>query len=207
MKRWNWAKPYEHALRGNLVSLAAGLPFGILLSFLGAYLGSEDGQRTFSFLPEQVRFFTIQVLLYGDTPVPSYGFMGYSNAGILLAAILFIGLCWLLTFVVEGYYYAHKNPQRVRSEIVRKTALANMFSYGLLMLFWFPYSYYTARSSEMLTKTLCSEPSSWSTNCFQLLEKYPEVKDARLQACKRFAITPDSCLKGPNSVNRRISGR
>jgi hypothetical protein len=98
------------------------------------YLASADSKSTFPYLSDSVRFFLAKALFYGDTPVPSYGFIvGWSMAGIFSAALIFIGLCWLLTFVVEGYFYARKNPSRPRMEIFRRTALANVASYCFLI--------------------------------------------------------------------------
>jgi hypothetical protein len=38
MARWEWERPYKSALNGNLVSMLAALPFGVLLSMAGGYL-------------------------------------------------------------------------------------------------------------------------------------------------------------------------
>lgn len=148
MAGWEWERPYRYALMGNLVSMAAALPFGILLSLAGGYLASADAKAAFPYLADSTRFFLAQALLYGDTPVPSRGFIADSGmAGIFLAALIFIGFCWLLTFAVEGYYYARKNPSRPRLEVFRRTALANVASYCFLLALWLPYSFYCARNT------------------------------------------------------------
>lgn len=199
MDRWEWEKPYKCALNGNLVSMAAALPLGILLSMAGGYLSSADSKSAFPYLSDSVRFFLAQALFYGDTPVPSYGFIvGGSKAGIFFAALIFIGLCWLLTFVVEGYYYARKNPSRPRIEIFRRTALANVASYSFLIALWLPYSYYSASAAQEFERWACGQPSSWSSRCNEIWEKFPEVRELRLAGCRTRSIPERRCLERSN---------
>jgi hypothetical protein len=199
MARWAWERPYKTALNGNLVSMLAALPFGVLLSMAGGYLASAESKSTFPYLSDSARFFLAQALFYGDPPVPSYGFIVvWSMAGIFFAALIFIGFCWLLTFAVEGYYYSRKNPSRPRIEIFRRTALANVASYCFLIVLWLPYSYYSASSEQDSGRRLCAEPSSWSSRCTEIWEKFPEGKKLRLAACGKRAIPEERCLERSN---------
>lgn len=199
MARWKWAMPYKTALNGNLLSMLAALPFGVLLSLAGGYLASADAKSTLSFLPDSVRFFLAQALFYGDTPVPTYGFIvAFSSAGVFLAALIFIGLCWLLTFVIEGYYYSRKNPSRSRKEIFLGTAAANVVSYCFLMVLWLPYSYHSASSAQEFARRICAEPSSWSSRCTDIWTRFPETKELRLAACGKREIPEDRCLERSN---------
>ena len=199
MARWKWVEPYKTAINGNLLSMLAALPFGVLLSLGGGYLVSVDAKTTFSFLSDSVRFFLAQALFYGDTPVPSYGFVvAFSSAGIFLAALIFIGLCWLLTFAVEGYYYSRRNPSRPRKEIFRGTALANLASYCFLVALWLPYSYLSASSAQESARRICAEPSSWSSGCSGIWAKFPEVRHLRVAACGKREIPEGRCLERSN---------
>lgn len=199
MARWKWAKPYKTAFSGNLLSMLAALPVGVLLSLGGAYLAGADAKSTLSFLPDTVRFFLAQVLFYGDTPVPSYGFAGaFNSAGVFLAALIFIGLCWLLTFVIEGSYYLRKNPSFSRKEIFLGAALANVASYFFLVSLWLPYSYYAASAAQASHLRLCAEPSAWSNGCAGIWERFPEVREFRLSACSKRGIPEGRCLEKSN---------
>jgi hypothetical protein len=199
MARWKWARPYKTAFGGNLLSMLAALPVGVLLSLAGAYLTDADARSTLSFLPDTVRFFLAQVLFYGDTPVPSYGFVGsFSSAGVFLAALIFIGLCWLLTFVIEGSYYLRKNPSFSRKEIFLGAALANVASYCFLVSLWLPYSYYAASAAQESFLRFCAEPSAWSNGCTGIWEKFPEVREFRLSACGKRGIPEGRCLEKSN---------
>lgn len=199
MARWKWEKPYKHALTGNVLSILAALPFGVLLSLAGGYVASPTGKQTLSFLSDSAHFFLTQALFYGDTPVPSYGFIGSSSmAGIFFAALVFIGLCWLLTFMVEGYYYSRKNPSRPRIEIFRRTALVNVASYCFLIALWLPYSYYSASAAQGLMLNVCAQPSSWSSHCTEIWEKFPEVRELRLASCGTRSIPEQRCLGRSN---------
>lgn len=147
MAHWNWQEPYKNALRGNLWSMLAALPLGVGLSILGGYLSSKDAQTTLAFIPDAARHLLAQTFLYGQLPAPSYGFIaGFGEAGIFLAALLFIGICWLLIFGVEGYYYGKKNPLLPKGKVCGFTAIVNLISYALLLAMWLPYSYYSASS-------------------------------------------------------------
>lgn len=197
MARWKWANPYRTSLQCNLLSMLAALPFGVILSLAGSYLASKAGKSTFAFLPDSTRFFITQILFYGDAPAPAYGFITTLNgAGIFLAAILFIGLCWLLTFVIEGYYYWRKNPSHSKQEIFRGAALANIVSYCFLISLWLPYSYHSARSAEKFTRDICAKSSSWSSDCPVIMDKFPEIKEQRLTACRIRKISEARCFPG-----------
>jgi len=199
MARWQWERPYKAALGGNLVSMLAALPFGVFLSMVGSYLARTDSRSTFPYLSDSVRFFLAQALFYGDTPAPSYGYIvGWSMARVLFAALIFIGLCWLLTFAVEGYYYSRKNPSRPRTEVFRRTALANAASYCFLIALWLPYSYHSARSAQELERETCADPSSWSSRCTDIWVRFPEVREHRLTACGNREISEGRCLERSN---------
>lgn len=201
MARWEWNNPYKTALRGNLLSMLAALPFGILLSLTGHYLTTSDAKTTLSVLSAPVRFFLAQAFFYGEPDGPSYGYIvGFSFANILLAALIFIGLCWLVTFVVEGHYYSKKNPLRTKREIFRRTALANVASYCILILLWLPYSYYAAHAwqGDEYERTFCGRAWSWSSRCIAVWEKWPGVKERRLAECNRLGISNNQCLERSN---------
>ena len=199
MARWKWSEPYKHALGGNVLSMLAALPFGVLLSMAGRYLVSAEAESAFPYLSGPVRFFLAQALFYGQMPAPSYGFIvGWSKAGIFLAALIFIGLCWMLTFAVEGYYYSRKNPSRPRKEIFLRTAVANIASYCFLIALWLPYSYYSASSSQNFEREVCASPSYWSSRCTNIWEKFPETRERRLAACSNRQILEDPCLGRSN---------
>lgn len=199
MARWKWVEPYKTAIKGNLLSMLAAMPFGFLLSMGGGYLASPDAKSTLSFLSDSVRFFLAQALFYGDTPVPTYGFVvAFSSAGIFLAALIFIGLCWLLTFAVEGYYYSRRNLSRPRTDIFQGTALASLASYCFLIALWIPYSYFSASAAQESSRRICTEPSSWSGNCGDIFVMFPETRQLRLAACGKREIPEGRCLGGSN---------
>jgi len=199
MARWRWEMPYRNALVGNFLSMLAALPFGVLLSLAGGYLVSPNAKTALPFLSDPVRFFLAQALFYGDTPVPSYGFIpGFGSAGIFLAALIFIGLCWLLTFVVESYYYSRRNPTRPRVAIIRGAAIANLVSYCFLAALWLPYSYFSARAEQDSVRELCVEPSAWSSRCGDIWAKFPEVRELRLAGCAKREIPDGRCLERSN---------
>jgi len=199
MARWNWQEPYKNALRGNLWSMLAALPLGVGLSILGGYLSSKDAQITLAFIPETARHLLAQTFLYGQLPAPSYGFIaGIGEAGIFLAALLFVGICWLLTFGVEGYYYGKKNPLLPRGKVYGFTAIVNLISYSLLLALWLPYSYYAASSDQNFQRRICAQSSSWSSRCSDILARFPDVKEKRLGECHRRGIQEDRCLERSN---------
>jgi hypothetical protein len=170
MVRWKWEEPYKNSLRGNLLSMFAALPIGIALSVLGWYLVSNDGQATLGFIPTSARELLGQTFLYGQLPAPSYGFIDEAgNAGIYLAALLFMGICLLLTFGVESYYYRKKNPQLSRGTVFCQTAIANLISYLLLFALWIPYSYHSASAADDFWQDFCRRGSGWSSACTKIL--------------------------------------
>jgi hypothetical protein len=208
MARWKWERPYESAVGGNLLSMLAALPFGVILSLAGGYIYSEGGRAALSFLPDSIRFFLVQVLLYGDTPVPTYGFIfGFNSAGTFLAALIFIGLCWLLTFTVEGSYYSRRNPSRPRGEIFRGTALANLASYCFLIALWLPYSYFSASAAQDSEREFCAQPSAWSGRCNDIWAKFPAVRELRLASCVKGQIPKERCLERSNAMRSPINAR
>lgn len=199
MSRWQWNKPYKNALRGNLWSMLAALPLGLALSILGGYLSSKDAQSTLAFIPKSTRYLLSQTFLYGQLPAPSYGFIdGFGSAGIFLAGLLFVGICWFLTFGVEGYYYGKKNPLLPRGTIYGFTAIVNLVSYSILMSLWVPYSYVAASSGQNTELQFCSHANTWSSRCPDILVKFPEIKEKRLNECYHLGIQEDHCLKGSN---------
>jgi hypothetical protein len=199
MVQWKWQRPYKNALKGNLWSMLAALPVGVGLSMVGAYLGGRDAQTTFAFLPESARRLLAQTFLYGRLPAPSYGFIdGFGKAGIFLAALLFVGICWLLTFAVEGHYYGTKNPSLTRRHVYGRTAFANLLSYGALLLLWIPYSYHSASSGQDFERQFCAQSNSWSIRCTDIWARFPEVKEARLRECRDRGLQEQICLSGSN---------
>jgi hypothetical protein len=192
MAYWRWEKPYKHALIGNLWSMLAALPLGFGLSILGSYISKKPS------LADSSKYILAQILLYGQVTTPSYGSIsaGSGYSGIILAALLFIGICWLLTFVVEALYYSKKNPNIPKSNVFLRTALVNIVSYSLLIALWLPYSYQAAKSEEGFMKHHCAEAGGWGRDCPKILEKYPEIKQQRLKSCERRGIEEGTCLKG-----------
>ena len=192
MAYWKWEKPYKYALFGNLWSMLAALPVGFGLSILGNYISKDIATA------DSARHLLAQTLLYGQVSTPSYGYIsgGSSNGGIILAALLFIGICWVLTFVVEALYYRKKNPNLSKANVYRRTAMVNIASYCLLIALWLPYSYQAAKSEEGFMKSHCAEAGGWGRNCLEILAKYPEIKQQRLRSCESHGIKEDICLKG-----------
>ncbi len=138
MARQKWQAPYMSALKGNILSFLAALPLEILLHSIGGYISSPDGRSTFAFIPEKSRFILSQILTYGQLPGPGM-------SGVYLAAIVFMGICWAFSIVVEGYYYSLKNPSLPTKDVFKTTAVVHIASYLVLFLLWFPYCYYGTR--------------------------------------------------------------
>lgn len=199
MKRWGWTAPYKNSFWANLWSMVAAIPIGFFLSYVGAYLGSKDGQAALSFIPTSVTFNLAQVFLYGNLPAPSYGYINGLGgiAGIPLAGLVFIGICWLLTFGVEGRYYRVRNPLVSKAAIYRGAALSNLASYSLLLTMWLPYSYMSAVSGEAMERRLCQSSNAWSSSCLKIWSRYPEIKADRIHACEDNGIDAVKCVTPP----------
>jgi hypothetical protein len=202
MARRGWSAPYKNAILGNLLSMLAALPVGLALSTLGQYVASESARQSLSFVPKGLRFGLAQVLLYGQLPAPTYGFIDSFNgfggiAGIVLAAIAFMGICWLVSIGVEGYFYARKNPKVAKSTVYGVTALAHLVSYTLLVLLWLPYSYHAAKANEDSVLRLCANPMAWDSNCPEIFLRYPQIRQTRLDNCKQQDEAQDTCLRLP----------
>jgi hypothetical protein len=199
MKRWGWTAPYKNSFWANFWSMIAAIPIGILLSYVGVYLGSKGGQAAMSFLPTSLTFNLAQVFLYGNLPAPSYGYInGISNgAGISLAGLVFIGICWLITFAVEGRYYRKRNPSISKASIYRGAVWTNLASYSLLLTFWLPYSYMSAVSSEATERRFCQSANTWSSTCLRIWARYPELKTERIHACEVNGIDAVKCVTPP----------
>ncbi|MGO9462372.1 MAG: hypothetical protein ACLP1W_20010 [Rhodomicrobium sp.] len=56
MARQKWKAQYKSALKVNLLSIVAELPFEVTLSMLGGYLASHDDHATFAFIPYNIRY-------------------------------------------------------------------------------------------------------------------------------------------------------
>jgi len=199
MKRWGWTAPYKNSFWANLWSMVAAVPIGFFLSYAGAYLGSKAGQAALSFIPTSVMFHLAQVFLYGNLPAPSYGYInGFGGmAGIPLAGLVFIGICWLLTFGIEGHYYRTRNPLISKSAIYRGAALSNLASYILLLTMWLPYSYMSAVSGEAMERRICQSANSWSSACMKIWARYPETRVDRIHACEVNGIDAVKCVTPP----------
>jgi len=164
---------------------------------LGGYLSSKDVPIALSFIPESLRHLLAQTFLYGQLPTPTYGFIkGFGNSGIFLAALLFIGICWLLTVGVEGHYYKKKNPQLPKDKVFRGTVFVNLVSYCVLLILWLPYSYIDAQSEQRFFQHACSQASSYSSSCPEVFARFPEIKEKRLAECHSRGIQEGDCLKG-----------
>lgn len=199
MKRWGWAAPYKNSFWANFWSMVAAIPIGFVLSYVGVYLGSKAGQAALSFIPNSVTFSLAQVFLYGELPAPSYGYINGLGgmAGIPLAGLVFIGICWLLTFGIEGRYYRTRNPSVAKSVIYRGAALSNLASYSVLLAMWLPYSYLSAVSGEAMERRICEEANSWSSSCLKIWARYPDLKVNRIRACEVKGIDAVKCITPP----------
>jgi len=195
MKRWGWNAPFKNCFWANFWSMIAAIPIGFVLSFLGGYLGGVSQKTALSFIPETVKFNLSQVLLYGQLPAPSYGYInGYGTAGISLAGLIFIGICWLLTFGVEGRYYRIRNPFISTLAIYCGTALSNLSSYSLILAMWLPYSYMSAAKDEAMQLHSCQLGHVWSPICQDIWDRYPETKDKWLLSCLQ-GFDSSECFK------------
>jgi hypothetical protein len=193
MAKRQWHSPYRTALIGNILSMIAALPFGVLLSLLGDVVAKSQ------FLPDTLRNVLAQILIYGQLPTPTYGFIGANHymgmSGVYLAATGFIGLCWAFSILVEGFYYGKKNPSIAKSTVYKVTTQSHLVSYALLLFLWLPYSFYSAKSQELSMRDgLCLWPNAWSATCYQIFDLYPEAKQARLKNCRLRQIEDDDCI-------------
>jgi hypothetical protein len=196
MTRQKWNSPYKNSLLGNLLSMLAAIPLGIALSSIGLFIGRLD-LSAFGATVELIRRFSIQVFLYGDLQSPSYGYVsGFNMAGVVLAAIIFMGICWLFSIIIEGIYYGKKNPEVPKAVIFRVTTTSHFISYCILFAVWFPYSYSVAKSTEDRSKHFCERPNIWLSNCPEIFEKFPEAKKVRLDACSKQGIIEELCMSG-----------
>lgn len=188
MNRWAWEKPYKSALIGNILSMLAALPLGLLFSKAGMYLGTIDWKTTFPYVSDSARNIIVQSLVYGELPLP-FNQHEWTWAGVSLAALIFIGLCWSFTFVIEGGYYSRKNPTRPRIEILRRTALANTASYYFLIAIWMPYLFH----SYNLQRIICDSNFEENTAIKALINSHVFNQEAaKLPSSTRLAFLPGS---------------
>ncbi len=199
MKRWGWQAPYKNSFWANFWSMIAAIPVGLTLSYIGGYLVSPNGKTSLDFIPEKVSGVLAGVFLYGHLPAPSYGHItSYGGmANLSLAGLAFIGICWILTFVVEAHYHRVRNPSIAGSVIHRGVAVSNLVSYGLLLLMWLPYSYFSAIASESMERRMCSQSHTWSSSCLKMWSLYPELKTERLKSCEDNGVDAAACITPP----------
>lgn len=143
MARQNWPNPYKASTVANILSMLAVLPIEIGLSALGGSLVGMNGSK------DSLKAFFGGLLMYGWVPAPKYGFVGFDEySSIALAAILFIGICWMFSIVIESLYYTRKYRNTDKRTIWRLTVKSHSVSYALILALWLPYSYFSARSAE-----------------------------------------------------------
>ncbi len=193
--RSGWQEPYKTSFVANLLSMAAALPLGIVITLLAATLGDERTQG--------MQAVVTGALVYGGVPVPSYGYLGRNEVSSwVLAALIFMGLCWLATWIVEGWYFAKHNPSIARRDIYSRTAKINLASYAMLVALWVPYSLYFAYQGEEQEKASCSNWHFWGPDCPAIWSKYPEIRAARLQSCSSQGMNTETCLTRDGWFNR-----
>lgn len=198
MKRWGWQAPYKNSFWANFWSLLAAIPVGLVLSYIGSYLVSSSGQASLGFVPPAIRGALAGIFLYGHLPAPSYGYVtSYGMGSLSLAGIAFIGICWVLTFAVEARYLRVRNPSVPPTSIYRGVAVSNLASYSLLLVLWLPHSYFSAMADESMERSTCSQSSSWSSSCFKIWSRYPEIKTERLKNCQDNGIDATACITPP----------
>jgi len=209
LRRWGWQSPFKVSLKANLLSMFVALPFGLALSFLGGWLTPMRGPGRLQAwgMGEEAARFLGQVLLYGHPNAPAFGFAGGSSmmAEVTLAALCFMGLCWLLTITIEGWYLAKKSPVQPRKMLVRRVLGMHLLSYAILAVLWLPYAYKGAKAEEVSMVRHCSEPTSWSEHCSAILDKYPEALATRMARCSSKAISPERC-RNPYPSKPKSSG-
>ena len=197
MKKWGWAAPYRSALGGNTLTMLIALPFGLLLSFLGAACG-EWGKAANPGVAQQLLYFLAQVFLYGSAPTPTYGFAGSQSfsdlLGMLLASLLFVGCCWIFTIYFEANFYARRNKNLESKYILRKTIFMHVISYGVLMALWIPISIYSAKKSHDYQTEVCARFNVSFEPCVQIWKQYPEVKARRLSECISGGVDQQDCF-------------
>lgn len=199
MKRWGWQAPYKNSFWANFWSMIAAIPVGLALSYIGSYLASPQGQATFSWIPAAASRTMAAIFLYGNLPAPSYGYItSYGGmASLSLAGLAFIGICWVLTFAVEARYHRVRNPSIQGASIYRGVAVSNLVSYGLLLLMWLPYSYFSAIANESMERSMCTRSSTWSSSCLKMWSLYPEVKMERMKNCQEDGVDATACITPP----------
>jgi hypothetical protein len=159
---------------------------------------SSNGKASLDFIPETVSRTLAGIFLYGHLPAPSYGHVtSYGMGSLSLAGIAFIGICWALTFAVEARYHRVRNPLTPTSSIYRGVAASNLVSYSLLLILWLPHSYFSAVADESMERNICSKSNSWSSSCFKIWSRYPEVKTERLKNCEENGVDATVCVTPP----------
>jgi hypothetical protein len=202
LRRWGWQDAAWTAVCANLLSTVAALPLGLALSGLGAWLvplGGGGPLREVG-LSAEATSVVGQVLLYGQAPAPSFGFVGGPStvAATLLATLGFMAVCGLFTVVVEGLYLRRKNPSLGRRALVRQVVRMHLASYGLLAALWLPAAWFGAREAERQAVGTCSRADSWSGACPQVLRLFPDAAAARAADCAQRGAPAERCLQGPS---------
>lgn len=202
MKRWGWQEPYKNSFWANFWSMIAAIPVGLALSYIGGYLVSPHGRANLDFIPEKVSGLLAGTFLYGHLPAPSYGHITTHGgmASLSLAGLAFIGICWILTFAVEAHYHRVRNPSIAGSVIYRGVAVSNLVSYGLLLLMWLPYSYFSAIANESMERHVCTRSNTWSSSCLKMWSLYPELKIERLKNCEENGVDATACVTPPSGL-------
>ncbi len=196
LKRWGWAKPYKSSLLANLVSTVVGIPLGFFLNMLGIAFGKE---HSFDYPDINIdsTYWVDQIFVVGKPDLPSlfpaFGDPFYSL--FYAGAIIFI-VCYLpVTILVEGWYLKKHVHGIDRKEFWKKITSVHIVSYLFLASLWFPLAYFDAQRAEEDSKMICSQPPAGNKYCQKIWEKYPDLKDMRLQKCEALEISQDECFR------------
>ena len=202
LKRWGWSKPYQWAFLANLLSMLAALPIGLALTQAGLHLVPMRGPSVLQEigLSQDTSFFIGQVLVYGRAQSPGFGYAGGGSpvAGTLLAALLFMAICWLVTAAVEGWFLATRNRAVRGRQLWQRVVKMHLLSYGLLAALWVPFAYAKAQDQEEWTQRACSV-SNWMLDvCLGIWEKYPQTLADRKSNCEAKGVPQDKCPTEPH---------
>lgn len=185
LQRWGWQQPYAAAVKANALSTLAAIPIGVAFTWAGWWLYAEGGHMLVDWGVNKFLVWGLTgVLLYGGAPAPTYGFVGDANFGpVAFAAFGFIGLCWLITIIIEGWYLARKNPSMKTTSLATKIFLMHLASYTVLISMWVPFTYLDAEYEERSLLRHCLNPGWSASNCDAIWRKYPELEHAKSPVC------------------------
>lgn len=177
MSYWGWKNPYKNSAKANLLSMLIAIPLGIIVCIIGSIILNLE-EKYLRALPSDVSFQLAQIFLFGQISTYNFGFAieeWMTNDGVVLAAVLYMGICLAFTIWVEGNYHARKNPEIGRKNIFMRTTIIHFCSYMVLLMAWLPYSYYSAKNKEDALKVLCSKNNAGRYECEKIWSKFPEI--------------------------------